>query len=841
MSSPQYKPDTTLFTPASNSHAPPPADSALAGYSAASDRWDEMFAAGQLPREHWQPVHRLLTTTSNRELNQRITSAERQVRSSGITYNVYKDPEGQDRQWELDVLPLVLAADEWRSLEQGIAQRARLLNRILADLYGPQQLIKDGVLPAALVFGHGNFVRNSHGMRAPGGHFLHLYAADLARSPDGQWWVLADRTQAPSGAGYALENRLIVSQIFTDLFRNMHVRHLAQYFATLRDALIHHAPRGDGPPLAVVLTPGPWNETYFEHALLARYLGFRLVEGSDLSVSENKVWLKTIEGRLRVHTIMRRQDDSFCDPLELRVDSTLGVAGLMQCARDGTVLIANPPGAGIAEAGALMGYLPKLCEVLLGETLLLPSIATWWCGEEAAMHDTFSRYQDLVFKAADNPHAFDPIFGNALSPEEFAQLRIKIETHPERYIAQELVHMSQAPVLTTSSSDKFRARGIGLRVHAAMSMGGNYTVMPGGLTRVAGQADSLVISMQRGGSSKDTWVLDDAPPDSRFTLLRSTLTESDLVSGNAGITSRVAENEYWFGRNSERCESIARLLRCALTAILQESEDGTTNPVFAMARSWSLVNGSEPIEHELLAAACLENSPSGLISNLRNLSHVGFQLRDRLSMDHWRAGSQLLQNPPSTQRPTLSQGLAWLDSTIIGMTTLSGFALDSMNRDNGFRFLSIGRRLERLSFLTRAINVAMLEGRDAGLTWLLELCDSVITYRSRYMAQPEWLPVMDLLIRDRANPHAVMFQVLGVRDYLRRIAERLGSCGEELLDPGLQLLQALDVNTEFHPDSVRLLEAINQLHAACELLNDRLTNRFFYHPDICGKWSGAWR
>lgn len=819
-----------------------PAENSLEGYDAADDRWDEMFTDGHLPRPHWQPFHDFLTSTSNRELDQRITSAERQIHDSGVTYNVYNDPEGLDRQWELDVLPLVLPAAEWEALERGIAQRARLLDRIMADLYGPQELLHQGLLPPSLVYGHSAFVRNAHGMQPHGGRFLHLYAADLARSPDGQWWVLADRTQAPSGAGYALENRLIVSRIFPELFRNMNVRRLAQHFATMRDALMHHAPRGDGPPLAVVLTPGPWNETYFEHAFLARYLGFRLVEGNDLVVHDNKVWLKTIEGRLRVHVIIRRQDDSYCDPLELRVDSTLGVAGLMQCVRAGTVLVANPPGSGIVEAGALMGYLPRLCEALLGEPLQLPSIATWWCGEEAAMQDSLNRHASLVFKAADSAHGFEPIFGHQLTPESFAELQSRIMQHPERYIAQELVHMSQAPVLTTGNRDKFRARGIGLRVHAALAMDGQYSVMPGGLTRVAGQANSLVISMQRGGSSKDTWVLDDAPPDSRFTLLRSTLKAADLVSGNAAITSRVAENEFWFGRNSERCEGIARLLRCALQAILHESEDSATRPVFAMARSWSLIEGKGNLEKELLLATTSELPPFGLVANLQRLTHVAFQLRDRLSMDHWRALNQLMRDPVTTMRnPGLSRGLAWLDRIVVGMATLSGFALDSMNRDNGFRFLSIGRRLERLSFLTRAINIAMLEGRDSGLTWLLELGDSIITYRSRYMAQPEWLPVMDLLIRDQANPRAVMFQVLGIRDYLRRIAARLGPCGEDMLDPGLELLLSLDLDSEYHPDSVRLLEAINMLHNACERLSDTLNARFFNNPGISGDWSATWR
>lgn len=825
----------------SNEQDPDATDPNLGGYQVASDRFDEMFTANNVPRAHWLPFYRLLSGTNNRQLNMRITSAERQIQDSGITYNVYNDPEGLDRQWELDVLPLVIAAKEWQQLEAGIAQRAKLLNLVMADLYGPQQLIKDGLLPASLVFGHSNFIRNAHGMKPAGGQFLHLYAADLARSPDGQWWVLADRTQAPSGAGYALENRLIVSQVFPELFRSMGVRHLAQYFATMRDSLVQRSPRGDGPPLAVVLTPGPYNETFFEHAFLARYLGFRLVEGSDLMVNNNKVWLKTIEGPLRVHTILRRQDDAYCDPLELRVDSTLGVAGLMQCVRAGTVLVANPPGSGILEAGALMGYLPKLCEALLDEPLQLPSIATWWCGEKAAMEDALGRYDHVVFKPADSAYGFDPVFGNNLSPAEFKNFKKELLKHPERYIAQELVHMSQAPTLTTRSKQKFKARGIGLRVHAALGMKENFIVMPGGLTRVASQHDSLVISMQRGGGSKDTWILADGPLDTQFTLLRSTFTESDLVPANSAITSRVAENEYWFGRTSERCESTARLLRSALTAILQESEDGVSNPLFAMARSWGLATEGEDLEQQLLAAAISDKEALGLIPNLRTLSHIGFQLRDRLSMDHWRSINQLVHNPMINRRVNLSQALAWLDTTIIGMATLSGFALDSLNRDNGFRFLSIGRRLERLSFLTRALNIAILEGRDAGLTWLLELCDSVITYRSRYMSQPEWLPVLDLLIRDKSNPRALMFQVLGVHDYLRRVEERHGPCGKELLEPALDMINSLDVNTELNPDSPRLLEAINKLHNACYSLNDRLTTQFFNHPGYKGEWSSTWQ
>jgi len=806
------------------------AEALLTGYAGTSGRYDEMFAAAGIPRPHWKAMFETLNKISPRDLNARINAAERQIRDSGITYNVYDDPEGLDRQWEMDMLPMLVSANEWAAIEAGIAQRARLFNHILRDLYGPQTLIKDGVLPASLVLGHSGFLRNACGMKLPGDIHLHLYAADMVRSPDGQWWVIADRTQAPSGAGYALENRLIVSQVFPDLFRGLNVRHLAEFFATMRDTLMYHAPRGDGPAFAVVLTPGPWNETYFEHALLARYLGFRLVEGGDLIVVDNKVWLKTIEGPRRVHTIIRRQDDNFCDPLELRADSTLGVPGLMECVRRGTVLVANPPGSGILEGGALMGYLPQLCEHLLDEKLLLPSIATWWCGEPVAMANALELYENLVFKPADPGFPFEPVFGQSLSPQRLAQLHLQMASHPERFVAQELVEVSQAPVLSGRSSHKLKPRGIGWRVHASVAPNGRYVVMPGGLTRVATEADSRIVSMQRGGSSKDTWILADGPLDTQFTLLRSTLKASDLVASNRAIASRVAENEFWFGRTCERCESTARLLRVGLQAVLQESEDGINNPVFAMAASWGLLTDERPVDQALLACATLEAEPTGLAANLRRLNQIAFQLRDRLSLDHWRAINQLLRDPAFNQQVTLPQGLAWLDTTIVGMSTLSGFALDSMTRDTGFRFLSIGRRLERLCFLTRALAVACDEGRDSGLNWLLELCDSVLTYRSRYMARPEWLPVMDLLIRDESNPRSVLFQVKGIHDYLAKLEERNGPCGRELLVPDMELIMALDLDTEFQPDSERLHTAINNLHNTCYLLSDSLSNQFFTHP-----------
>jgi len=418
----------------------------LAGYPQAGSRFDEMLEAPGQPRPHWAAFFDTLAGAAPARVRDRVAAVEREVRDSGLTYNIYADPQGADRPWSLDALPLIVPAHEWAGIEAAIAQRARLLNAMLLDLYGPQRLLAEGALPPRLVLGHSAFQRPACGTAFASGVALFSYAADLARSPDGRWWVVADRTQAPSGAGYAIQNRLIVSRVFPKLFRDLHAERLAGFFATLRDALADLAPRDDGPPLTVLLTPGPYNETYSEHSLLARYLGFPLAEGSDLTVRGGRVWLKTVEGLRRVHAILRRQDDDFCDPLELRSDSALGVPGLTDCARRGTVFVANAIGSGVLETGALMGFLPALSERLLGEPLRMPSVATWWLGEPAALEDALARVRSLVFKPADPALREEPVFGQDLDAAQAQALVRRIRRQPEAWLAQELVRLSQAPV-----------------------------------------------------------------------------------------------------------------------------------------------------------------------------------------------------------------------------------------------------------------------------------------------------------------------------------------------------------------------------------------------------------
>ena len=810
----------------------------LSAYAPLEGRYDELLSAPGEPRPQWDAFLRALAGRDGPEVGETLSLMERDIHANGITYNVYADPQGADRPWEVDPLPLLLSTEEWRQIEEGIAQRAELLNRVLADIYGPQTLLRSGAIPPAIIFGHSGFLHPAQNIHPPGGIHLFHYAADLARSPDGHWWVVSDRTQAPSGAGYALENRLVVSRVFPQMFRDLHVQHLAAFFDAMRESLLRWAPKGDGPPLIVLLTPGPYNETYFEHALLARYLGFPLVEGSDLTVRDGKVWMKTVEGLKRVHALLRRQDDNYCDPLELRSDSALGVPGLTDCARRGSILLTNALGAGVLESGALLGYLPKLSESLLGEALKLPSVATWWLGEPAAFSDAWKRLDHLIIKPLERSMSEPALFGADLKAAERAALHAQVAARPQRFVAQEWVHVSQAPVLERDSgggrgSEKLRARTVGLRVFAVATPDG-YRVMPGGLARVAGDGDSRVIAMQRGGRSKDTWVLSDAPVNAAFTLMTSTVKPIDLVSSGANLPSRAAENLFWFGRYGERCEAATRLLRVAIAGVLDDQATPTDehSPSVVLARRFGLIDGDSGDDLGLQLVRAATHPEEGLSDRFKQLSRVAFNLRDRMSADNWRSLNQLVYDPVFQRGLNSSMGLplalVWLDKAVTSMMTLSGFVLDGMTRGLGWRFLSMGRRIERLSTLCGSLQVAITEGRTHGLDWLLDLADSTVTYRSRYLVVPEWLPVLDLLLRDEANPRSVGFQVKGLSEYIAKLEMGHGRFASDVLNPALVALRSFDAR-DLHPESEALADLLEQLQRAARGVSDELTLKFFSH------------
>ena len=843
--------------------------SLLANYPRKTDRFDEMLAENGQLRPAWRDFFDHLDNATPAQMRHQIDYVRRRILENGVTYNVYADPKGADRPWELDPLPLILSPEEWANISAAVTQRARLLNALLVDLYGEQTLLKDGSLPPALAYGHNGFLWPCQGVRPPGDTWLHLYAADLARSPDGRWWVIADRTQAPSGAGYALENRVIVSRLFPEKFRDLGVQHLAAFFSALQESLAHWAPKeGNGvKPLVVLLTPGPYNETYFEHAYLARYLGYPLVEGQDLTVRDDRVYLKTLTGLKRVHAILRRLDDDYCDPLELRGDSALGIPGLLQAVRSGNVLMANALGSGLLESAALPGFLPGACKKLLGETLRMPSVGTWWCGEQAALEFVIKHLDRLVIKGAFPSQRLDPIFGSDLKGVQREELIERLHARPQAYVAQELVRFSQAPSWSAPHERRLLPRGVALRVYVAATPQG-YQVLPGGLTRVTSAINARFIAMQRGGSSKDTWALSEEPV-STFSLIKPQLGKVDLIRSGSNLSSRVVENLFWFGRYTERCEDMARLLRVGLSRLVDaRAEDDTAVLISAyeIGLALQLLPEAEgkpvaarktasraQIETLLLGALCSTEWGDGLAGNIRRLLWVGAQVRERFSLDNWHALNRLQHQLQAyaKSRPSLSEALAFLDQMLLASSALAGFAMDDMTRDDGWRFLIIGRRLERLIFLASAIGqfLRLKSTRAPGcIEWLLELADSIITYRSRYMAQPELLPAIDLIVLDEANPHAVVFQVHNLIRYMARLERELGGlpgdAGHDGLHAGFARLRAFDLQCFESRDFTacqdcgscrELADLLDDLANAAAQLSDRLAMRYFTHVGDIGR------
>jgi uncharacterized circularly permuted ATP-grasp superfamily protein/uncharacterized alpha-E superfamily protein len=783
--------------------------SLLAGYVPSPEIFDELLQPDGQVREHYRKLLEALESFGKTELKARRDAGNRLLHEQGVTYNVYADPQGLERPWQLDPIPLVISAEEWRSLEAGLVQRATLLNQILADCYGPQELIRSGRLPPALVFAQPEFLRPCHGIRPAQDTFLHLYGADIARSPDGRWWVISDRTQIPTGAGYALENRLVTARILHEPFREGHVQRLAGFFRRLQASLAASTAGRTENPRVVLLTPGPYNETYFEQAYLARYLGYTLVEGQDLVARDSRLFLKTLSGLEPVDVILRRVDDEFCDPLELRNDSMLGAPGMVEAVRAGHLVIANALGSSLVQSPAFMAFLPGLCEHLLGEELKLPSVATWWCGQAPARAYVREHLEGLLVRPAFGPEATQPLAGARKKQATDQETVRRMEFQPHLFVGQERVVFSTAPAW---SEQGLLAGQISVRVYLVAEKG-TYRAMPGGLARVATGGTTPQISMQRGGASKDVWVLSEKPVED-VTLLHQANHALELRRVGNNLPSRAADNFFWLGRYAERAEAAARLLRSTMRRFNVESE-GAASPLLLPLLQTLLHQGqlallpdegdsqdSETLEAELLAALFDQTRPGSLWCVLDRLQQITGLMRDRLSSDTWRVVNHLkghLTSSPSDASLLSDEALAILNQIILSLAAFDGLAMENMTRAQGWRFLDMGHRIERSLYLCTLLGCALrspVATNPSLLEALLEIADSSLTYRSRYTLLPRIAAVYDLLLLDDTNPRSLIFQLNQLAqhfEYLpREKATALPSPGQRILIESLAKLRLAD-------------------------------------------------
>ncbi|HUF61778.1 MAG TPA: circularly permuted type 2 ATP-grasp protein [Verrucomicrobiales bacterium] len=771
---------------------PSPQTEALSASYVPGGGYDEMREGpGQPIRPVWSETAAVLDRLGPEGLEQRVETVERLIREYGVSYNVYSDAGGQ-QEWAMDVVPFLLDGKEWSLLEEALSQRFHLLNLILHDCYGEQRLIQGGRLPPELVLGNPGFLTPAHGLLPQKFRHLHLYAADLARSADGVWWVLSDRLDAASGLGYAIENRQLSHRVMPEGLRGQPIRSLHPFVSDFCDAVEGLSPRHRENPHVVLLTPGPGNETYFEHSFLARTLGYPLVEGDDLTVRDGRVFLKSISGMRQVDVIVRRVDSDWCDPLELRSDSLLGVPGLLQAIRSGRVAVANGIGCGLLQSPAISAFLPGLCRDLLGENLRLPSVATWWCGQPAERDYVLSNLHSLVLKSAKGPALGPALFPGNHSAALQRQWRRRIERHPGDWCAQEFVNKATTPLL---SGGRLHAAPFLLRVYLVRHQGG-YTMMPGGLARVArGQEGS--VSMQAGAVSKDVWVTGLAQVSQRER--RPSQAAPTIIRRSAhSLPSRTADNLYWLGRYCERAEARTRLVRVLIDSLMDESWTGPGESIFLLfsalmplgeMQNLKLENpqgtaGVDPDEAESLLRRWFgEELPGGgLRADIASAMRIARGVKERLSLDAWHTASHLDQRartlPPGRQTVISDRTLQTLDSIVGLLSGLSGLFMENMVRGDGWIFQDLGRRIERALQMCNLIYSTLTppcRNPNALLRPLLQCSDSLITYRRRYFTSLQTVSVLDLLICDPDNPRSIAFQLHRIEEHLGGLPHRAQS------------------------------------------------------------------
>jgi len=815
--------------------------------------YDELYDADGQIRNKYKFLVKSFQELGPTELVNRRRDTDRILRENGVTYNLYQtdSPEAKERPWDLDLFPLVMESEEWRLLERGLNQRADLLDALVRDVYSKRRLLHEKKIPPEILFNETSFLRACDGMY-DSNHFLAknpallFFVCDLIRAADGNFYVLNDRVQAPSGSGYSLENRIVLSRIFPSMYRDAMVHRVAVYFRSLRKSLTQLAGVTGREPVIVLLTPGPSNETYFEHAYLAGYLGYTLVQGGDLTVRKNKVYMKTVEGLQQIDLIFRRVDDNFMDPLELRGDSLLGVPGLLESVRSGNVKIANPIGTGFLENRALLPFYSDLCRFYLGEDLILPMAPTYWMGTPHHFQLVLQNPEKYVFKTVSRTDEEKPVTFIELSGDRKDSFLHKLKLSPNRFIAQEMIASATVPVL---GENGFRPGRAIMRTFVSSS-GSGYQTMAGGLVRVSPSLDDFFITSQRGAWSKDLWVL--ATETQKEESLLVPKSDQVLISRkSAGVPSRVADNLFWLARYLERSENQTRVIREATFKILQiedgyerESLENSLKLVTHVTNSYPGFIGDDASELFLNPFPELQRLTSdrqvvgSLAFHLRSLVIASKSVRDRLSEDMKKILVQL-EDQSNHEIESYDQIIDFLQKIIVNLSSLTGLSFENMSREAGWYFLNLGRRIER------SINmILMLQGmirwdsfRDkASFETFLRINDIRLTYNRRYSGKIDQESVLDILLFDTTNPRSFAYQLEQINSDIQFLPGKDEKVVYSEDRAALQLythFKMKDISIFF--ESENPLESVSiwleELHIYLKQLSESLSARYFNYTE----------
>lgn len=820
-------------------------------YRAESSIYDEMCSANGVLRPHWKPLMSELDALGALELSRRSDEVQRLLEENGVTYNIYDDSRGTQRSWFVDPIPLVISKAEWTTIEAGIEQRARLLNMVLADLYGPRTIIRQGLVPPELIYAYPGFQHSCFAALSEEQRGLIFHAVDLVRGPDGSILAIGDRAQSPAGVGYALENRIVLARAFPGLYRDAPLRRLAGFLDAMRSTLASLALHNREQPHIVLLTPGPGNESYFEHAYLANYLSLNLVEGQDLVVRFGRVWLKTLGGLRSVDVILRRVSDEFCDPLELRGDSLLGTSGLLQAVRCGGVAVANALGSGVIENPGLLGFLPTLCRHFLGEDLRLPSLGTWWCGDRKERSHVLANLDQLVIRSI--LPGDEPIAGHSLSQRERLELIARIRATPYLFIGQEPLCPSTTPILVEG---RLVPRPITWRSFTAAHREG-YRVMPGGLAHILPTDNPHLVSVQKGGISKDLWILASAP-ERHVSLLRQAYGPIVVTRDGSDLPSRTADNLYWLGRYGERFDGTARLLQETLSKLLelqdQESLEKNCLDDLLTALEVTIPDNPDPIHsrffglrRELLRLLTDPSREGSLPYIFAGMLRTGRAIRDHLGDDSWRLLNLLqrdLQEIPGNLTARVAR--ARLAGQLTLLAAFSGLNNETMPHHYGWLFLDIGRQLERVLLTLSLFKLAFVTAGTPGVSlWevVLTTTDNLTAYRRRYRSALHPKAIMDLLLFDEGNPRSIGYQLRRLQRQIDRLPQNEStpyrSTEQRLILQAVSSLQLVDIQSldALEPSAPRnaaaaLGELLEALYEPLSELSNALTYSHFSHAEV---------
>ena len=783
----------------------------LKAYRPFPDVSDELLYPDGRVRPVWRPFLDHLSALRPEEINERFSRGNQYLNDAGVYFRQYGQEGANEREWPLSHIPVIISQDDWQVIADGLTQRAELLERVVADLYGDNRLVADGYLPAGLIARSPEWQRPLVGIAPKSGHFLHFLAFEIGRGPDGTWWVLSDRAQAPSGAGFALENRVATGRVFNEFFARANVHRLAGFFRRFRDHLVELREESDS--RVSILTPGPLNDTYFEHAYIARYLGFMLLEGEDLTVENGKLMVRTVAGLKPVSVLWRRLDSAWSDPVELNETSHIGTPGLVEAVRRGSVTMVNALGTGILETRALLAFLPRISKRLLGEPLKLPNVATWWCGEAATREYVRQHAETMMFSPALSTalpfaSAQTDFIGNDFHKFGQGLLETWIDNVSDNLVGQEAVTLSTTPAY---HDGLLLPRPMSLRVFLARTAHG-WEVMAGGFARIGRTEDASAIAMQSGGSAADVWVIAGQKPV-KETLLHQT--ESPFFKAQTGaLPSRAADNLFWLGRYVERAEGAVRLLR-AYHARLMETADPDA-PLVATTGEYL----------DKIGVAPTEPVPDGLCDMLQSAVASAAKVRDRFSVDGWLALNDLAQTANGAKRAMrdnadITRAMGLLLRKITGF---SGLVHENMYRFMGWRFLSIGRALERAHRMADLLSV--YTGPDCpegALELLLEVGDSAMSMSRRYAVSLSHDTVLDLLAMDPKNPRSVLYQLNDMKDHVGELPGAMENGHLSALARSLlQVHTSLAIST---PETLTP-EALEELRDQISYLSVELTHAY---------------